>query len=98
MMPFSTIVERTNGSDSHSDKNVGRVRRNARPIEKAFGDPVVARGVAFGIFSREICDTKTLSPARLAGSAKYAVAGRRPITRRAIPIFRPRPSRSPAPP
>jgi hypothetical protein len=26
--------------------------RNARPIEKAFGDPVVARGVAFGIFPR----------------------------------------------
>jgi hypothetical protein len=26
--------------------------RNARPVEKAFGDPVVARGVAFGIFLR----------------------------------------------
>src|SRR5260370_29303448 len=26
--------------------------RNARPVEKAFGDPVVARGVAFGIFPR----------------------------------------------
>ena len=52
MMPFSTIVERTNGSDSHSDKNVGLDGRNARPIEKAFGDPVVARGVAFGIFPR----------------------------------------------
>jgi hypothetical protein len=26
--------------------------RNAGPVEKAFGDPVVARGVAFGIFPR----------------------------------------------
>jgi hypothetical protein len=26
--------------------------RNARPVENAFGDPVVARGVAFGIFPR----------------------------------------------
>ena len=26
--------------------------RNARPVEKAFGDPVVARGVALGIFPR----------------------------------------------
>src|SRR6202035_1893981 len=26
--------------------------RNARPVEKAFGDPVVARGMALGIFPR----------------------------------------------
>ena len=50
--------------------------RNARPVEKAFGDPVVARGVAFESSRAEICDmfTRTSSAARLAASAKYAVA------------------------
>jgi len=78
MMPFATIVERTNGNKSHSEKNLGRRWTVGTPDQSKRRSAIQwSRAAWLSESSRaEICDmfTTTLSAARLAASAKYAVA------------------------
>ena len=81
MMPFSTMVERANGNNSHSEKKVGRmwtvgtpdqfekgVRRSSGRARRGFSESSRAR--KFATCLQRLLERR----ARLAACAKYAVA------------------------